>query len=572
LWPVAVAAIVAGFVLLFAGEDEVTAVAVVNRAVGGSFIVCGLIVWQRRPHNRVGALLALTGSLFLAQELLGELDSDLGYTLAEVLSNWWLASFAALILGFPTGRLASRADRLIVWGLVFGTVVWQIAWMLVRPSPPDHHNLLLIDANAHAADLIDTWQRTFNTLLGTAAGVLGLTRWLRGAPPLRRLLLPTLAGSVAILILGAQSWYRILSGEFMRPTAEITAVVLVLVPLAFLIGSLRKQLARAGTAELLVALQQAPDTERLGALLAHAVGDPSLELVFWLPGFECFADGAGRPVALPVPGSGRTVTRIGGDGEPVGAIVHDAALDYDDELLGVISAAAAVALERRRLEGELESRVAELAGSRARLVAAGDEARRQLERDLHDGAQQRLVSLAIALRVMEDQVQGDPQGAAAMVAAAREEVAASLAELRELARGIHPAVLEHGLAVALDSLATRASTPVSVSVALDERLPAQIELAAYFVACEALTNVGKYARASRATIRVTRGDSVTLEIADDGVGGADPGRGSGLRGLVDRVEAAGGRLRVSSPPGAGTVVRADFPCEVRPVARHDSLE
>ena len=158
------------------------------------------------------------------------------------------------------------------------------------------------------------------------------------------------------------------------------------------------------------------------------------------------------------------------------------------------------------------------------------------------------------------------------MAAARKEVAESLQELRELARGIHPAVLEHGLEVALEALATRSATPVSLSVELDERLSAPVELAAYFVACEALANVGKYAQASHASIRVTRrGALATVEIADDGVGGADAAGGSGLRGLVDRVEAVGGRLRVSSPPGEGRVITAELPCEVRVTAPQDSI-
>jgi signal transduction histidine kinase len=201
------------------------------------------------------------------------------------------------------------------------------------------------------------------------------------------------------------------------------------------------------------------------------------------------------------------------------------------------------------------------------LVEAGDEARRRIERDLHDGAQQRLVSLAIALRLTEDSIREDPDAAVGLVAAARKEVSESLAELRELARGIHPAVLEHGLAVALDSLASRSRTPVTVSCDLGERLPASIELAAYFVASEALANVGKYAQASRATIRVFRTDGhAVIEISDDGVGGADGARGSGLRGLEDRVGAVGGRLRVSSPVGGGTVLAAEMPCEVRTAA------
>ena len=225
-------------------------------------------------------------------------------------------------------------------------------------------------------------------------------------------------------------------------------------------------------------------------------------------------------------------------------------------------------LERERLQAELESRVEELAGSRARLVAAGDEVRRRIERDLHDGAQQRLVALAIGLRLTEDRIRDDPDAAVELVAAARKEVSESLAELRELARGIHPAVLEHGLKMALDSLATRSRTPVTVSFELDERLPAPIELAAYFVACEALANVGKYAQAAQASVRVFRADSLAvIEVSDDGVGGADAACGSGLRGLEDRVAAVGGRLRVVSPVGGGTVLAAEMPCEVPTAAR-----
>jgi signal transduction histidine kinase len=290
-----------------------------------------------------------------------------------------------------------------------------------------------------------------------------------------------------------------------------------------------------------VRLQQAPDTKRLGELLSGALHDPSLELVYWLPGFECYVDASGRPVTLPTDDPRRAVTPIDHDGDHVAALVHDAALAYEPELLEVVCAAANVALERERLQAELESRVEELAGSRARLVAAGDEARRRIERDLHDGAQQRLVSLAIALRLTENRIREDPEAAVGLVAAARKEVSESLAELRELARGIHPAVLEHGLEVALDSLATRSRTPVTVSFDLDERLPAAIELAAYFVASEALANVGKYAQASRASVRVFRADSLAvIEVSDDGIGGADAARGSGLRGLDDRVAAVGG--------------------------------
>ncbi|HEX5900341.1 MAG TPA: histidine kinase [Solirubrobacteraceae bacterium] len=196
------------------------------------------------------------------------------------------------------------------------------------------------------------------------------------------------------------------------------------------------------------------------------------------------------------------------------------------------------------------------------MVTAGDAERRRLERDLHDGAQQRLVAIALQLSLLKGRIQTDPETAEELAKTAGDELALSLAELRELARGIHPAVLEHGLAAALDSLAARAAVPTKVIFEAPERLPEPVELAAYFVASEALANVAKYAKATAVSMRVWRSGHVAgIEIADDGVGGANDAGGSGLRGLADRVEALEGRLRVSSPAGAGTVVTAELPCE-----------
>jgi PAS domain S-box-containing protein len=203
-----------------------------------------------------------------------------------------------------------------------------------------------------------------------------------------------------------------------------------------------------------------------------------------------------------------------------------------------------------------------LAASRRRIVQAGDEERRRLERNLHDGAQQRLVALALTVRMVERKLQSDPETACRMLAHAGTELDQALAELREIARGLHPAVLtDRGLGPALDALATRAPIPVDVAGAIDARLPAPVEAAAYYVVAEALTNVAKYARASEARIDVRRDDGrLVVEVADDGVGGADASKGSGLRGLADRVEALGGRLEVSSPAGGGTTLRATLPC------------
>jgi signal transduction histidine kinase len=194
-------------------------------------------------------------------------------------------------------------------------------------------------------------------------------------------------------------------------------------------------------------------------------------------------------------------------------------------------------------------------------VSAGDAERRRLERNLHDGAQQRLVGIALQLRLLEGHIRDDPS-AEKIVTTASEELARSLAELRELARGLHPAVLEHGLRAALEALAERSTVDTTLSYEATGRLPQAVELAAYFVASEALANVGKYAQATRVTMRVWQaGPVASIEVADDGIGGADDAAGSGLRGLADRVEALQGRLRVVSPPGVGTTVTAELPCE-----------
>jgi signal transduction histidine kinase len=209
--------------------------------------------------------------------------------------------------------------------------------------------------------------------------------------------------------------------------------------------------------------------------------------------------------------------------------------------------------ERKRIAEDLRA-------SRARLVRAEDEARRALERNLHDGAQQRLVALSVSLRVIESRLKADPDGAAALLSGAMEELSQALAELRELARGIHPAVLtDRGLRPALESLVARAPIPVEL-VATDERFPPETEAAAYYVVSETLTNVARYAEASAARVEVARTDGVLrVQVSDDGIGGADPTRGSGIRGLVDRVAVLDGTLEVASPVGGGTSIRAEIP-------------
>ena len=280
-----------------------------------------------------------------------------------------------------------------------------------------------------------------------------------------------------------------------------------------------------------------------------------------MPEFGSWADLDGRPVELPEPGSGRAKTLIDRDGAPVASLLHDPALEDEPELLAAVGAAAGIALENGRLQAEQKAHLEELKGSRARVIEAGQKERQRLERNLHDGAQQRLVALSLELSLIEKQLADDPE-AATRLDRARREIALSLDELRAVAHGLHPAVLSgHGLEVALQSMAAHSPTPVRLTVTLEGRLPEPIEVAAYYVVSESLANIGKHAQATSASVDVSRANEVVVvEVVDDGIGGADTEHGSGLRGLADRVEAHGGWLRIWSPAGGGTRLRAEMPC------------
>jgi signal transduction histidine kinase len=340
---------------------------------------------------------------------------------------------------------------------------------------------------------------------------------------------------------------------------RLTLFVLGLAPIAFLIGLLDAHLARTGIGDLLVELRGEPPDLR--SALARTLRDPSLTLVYWLPQYATWADEAGQPAVLPGDDPTRAATVIERDGEPVAALVHDPSLTDEPELLDAVTAAAGFALDNGRLRAELRARLEELHGSRLRVLQAGQRERQRLERDLHDGAQQRLIALSLDLGRLEHRLGTDPAAKAAL-AEAKREIAQSLDELRQVARGLHPAVLSgHGLAVALESLAARAVVPVTLTVRLADRPPEGAEVAAYYVVCESLANIGKHAAATSSTVDVSRdGDLLVVDVVDDGVGGADTERGTGLRGLADRVEALGGRLRVWTPRGSGTWVRAEIPC------------
>ncbi len=425
----------------------------------------------------------------------------------------------------------------------------------------DQHLLTVIERQTAAEALQNVQLLTLSALALTGVALLwrrwwALPRWQRRRPT--QIVINCF--SLALVMIAA----LLIAGAFQLQGFEIirlaTFAVAGLAPLVFLAGLLDARLAKAGVSELLVQLRASPAPD-LQELLARALRDPTLSLIYWLPQYGSWADQNGNPTTLPEPDSGRRVTVVEQHGEQIAALVYDAMLGDEPDLVEAVSAAAGIALENGRLEAELRARLQELHGSRTRVVEAEQNERRRLERDLHDGAQQRLVALALELGMLAEQT-GSDTPTQTRLKRARSEVAESLSELRDIAHGLHPAVVSgHGLAVALDSLV--AATPLDVRLTTDglPRLSEPLEVAAYYVVSESLTNATKHAHATRVTVDVGVIDgTLVAEIVDDGIGGADSEGGTGLRGLADRVEALNGRLRIWTAAGKGTRVRAELPC------------
>jgi len=536
-------------------------------------ISIGVIVWELRPDTRTGIL--LTAFPFTA--LLADLRVVFsGSTLAVTVgyATQWLPApvFAHLVLSYPTGRLRLRLDRIVV-AIAYALAAFYglVAVLFFDPRPQYDFTILAFDHHAvpvthlswfdpsgllHVLDLV---------LFGLALLFLGLVarKLVRATPGGRRVVLPlALAAAftalqfvVQIVVFGepVNSWTH--DGWFW-----VVTIASLGIPVSLAAGLLWGRRARAGVADLVVELQRTPPGSVRDAL-ARTLGDPTLELALRLPD-GAYVDGAGRAVSLPPPQSSRAVTFLGPPDEPVAALVHDAALLERRALLDSAGAAARLALENERLQAELRAQLVELRASRARIVTAGDEERRRLERDLHDGAQQRLLSLGLALKLALAKLGPNANGAAELLTEADVELRAALDELRELARGIHPAILtEQGLGAALRSLADRTPLPVTIVRVPERRVSRAAEAAAYFLVSEALANVAKHADATRVRVSVRDFDErVLVDVDDDGVGGADPARGSGLRGLADRVHALDGELELDSTPGSGTRLHAEIPC------------
>jgi signal transduction histidine kinase len=487
-------------------------------AVGWTFIACGLVAWSRRPESRTGVLLTVTGFAWFV----GNFAESLVYLHRGPLFH--------SVLAYPNGRLRSRIDRVAVTA-------------------------------GYAAALVPAVGRSEIAMIAVGALLVAVAGWsyLRAVGRERRARVPVLqAASVLGIALAAGAAARLAfpAGDANEAVLLGYEAALVAVAVGLLVGLLRAPWERAPVADLVVELGDV-SSGTLREALARALGDPTLRVGYRLPGTGSYVDAAGDPVELPQPGANRAVTFVERDGQPLAALVHDPAVIDDPGLVDGVAAATRLGVANIRLQGEVRAQLADLVASRRRLLEAGDDERRRLELRLRDGAQRRLEAVAQSLARARPAVGSTSRE---RIDEAQGQLGRALADLHELALGLHPRELvEDGLKGAVGALAARSPVPVELDVG-PGRVGPETEVAAFFLCSEALANVAKYASASRVMIRIALADGLlVVEVADDGVGGADSARGSGLRGLKDRIEALGGTLRVDSRPGSGTRLEAAIP-------------
>jgi signal transduction histidine kinase len=530
--------------------------------------LAGLWVWAWRPQTHMGPLILWWPALSVAGDLIVPFpDSRLVTTVGLALYTMGAIVFAQMTLSYPNGKLQGRLAWIYIFVLAYAAQVIQNLGNLLfydgRGCPfcfPREQSYLFVGSTSFP---LGWWNRGWAIEIiailpiGLALVYRKFLRAGRGAgrtfgPLVLSLTIGTIASWIVLFLVALddqEALASVSSLSWVLHSASLAGALSVFLGLAL------TRRARGVVGDLVVELGRAkPGGVRRA--LARAIGDPSLELALWLPERRAWVDEEGHDVAL-LESPDRAVTFIGKD---LAAIVHHPVFLDQPAMLEAAGSAARLALENERLQAAFRAQLAELRESRARIVRAGDEERRRLERDLHDGAQQRLLGIGMAVQLLRSA--GGKEQIESLLNETEAEVQSALHELRELARGIHPAVLtDHGLAAAVRTLAERSAIPIEVD-ACDERFPGEVETAVYFIVAEALANVAKHALASRASVKVERlNGTVAVEVSDDGVGGATvEGGGTGLRGLADRAGALDGRLRLDSPRGGGTRLLVEIPC------------
>lgn len=536
---------------------------VLNVVVGWLYVAAGLLAWSRRPSNRLG-LLIVTGGLAIVLADLGATRVPLLIAVSLIIATLPLALLVHVLHAFPSGRLLTRSSRLVVLAAYVVSLVLQAPLYLFAAQPAPYDVLLLADRRSLA--VLGLWVQAGAGCAVVLATTVVLGGRLRRADPLRRRALAPLYGYgilVVLFIPVSANLLPSLSGITLDTVFVLQLVAVAGVPIAFSLALLRGGFARTVEIEELGAWLGSAEAGRvpLVSAVARTLGDDSVRLIFWVPERPGYVDVNGDAVELAV-GRQRGLVEIEVGGQRVGAIDYDTSLNADPAPVHAVGRVIAMAVDHERVTAELRASQQALRRSGARIVKAGDTERRRIARDLHDGLQVRLVLLAMQAQEIATSPRTSGETRTASVDL-RAGIDAAAAELRSLVHAVLPAALiERGLGAAIEDLVDHVPVPTRLSMEVDGHQLSQVEEStAYFVVAEALTNALKHARPTAMEVRVSEmEDHLRIDVSDNGSGSARLQPGSGLRGLIDRVETLGGRLEVHSSPSHGTRVVAELPC------------
>jgi signal transduction histidine kinase len=541
----------------------------------------GLYLWHREPRGRIGVLLVVAGYAWFLPAL-SHSGQEMLYSVGRISAWPCVALLIYLFLAYPSGRLSSATDRLLV-RVMLGVllILYMPTLFLVDEFPtPSPFVICGQDCPENAFQLTGSEPGFVETVVGPLRDVLLTGVWLvalgsiglrlkRATPLEKKTLGPVLAAAGVGFAAGLAYVVLRRAGAGDAALAPFALVYMLMIPTAsigFLIGLLQRRLYTAGALErLAIGLGDAGDPERLRALIADALGDPSLELYYCAPGRpNRWVDSDGHPREVPAAAEGRLLEEVRSENETVALIDCDQALDDQRHFLGAVCACARSALGAQQMTAALRASHRDLEASRSRLAAATAMERQRIERDLHDSAQQQLVTLRVRLELAAERLAADPSAGAELLRELGPEIDEIVDGIRSLARNIYPPLLaESGLDAALRSAALRASVPVSVSAKEIARHPIEIESAVYFCCLEAMQNAAKHADGlSRVSVSVVEDDRrLRFEVADDGCGlpASTNGDGAGLTNMRDRLAAVRGVLVLDSAPGLGTTVRGTIP-------------
>jgi signal transduction histidine kinase len=526
------------------------------------YLLAGLLAYHRKPDNRVGVLMIAVGAAFFSEDLQFA-KTPWVHTIGEITFTAHSGFLVHLVLAYPTGRLGSRNQRLLVG---FSYAVAFLSGLVEALFMDSHRHfkekapgLLLI---TDFPDLVKAWgiaSEVFTVVVSVALLVTLLRRWRKAQALLRSLLAPVIAVILTGSLISAVGTSLNYDPRLHDSLLIAYDVAFLALPAGVLAGIWRLYLGRSAVGQLLMQLQAETVTRgRLQRLLIATLHDPSIQIAARDSSGLIDVEGAAIVIGP------RSLTPLpSGSGSAAACLIHDPLLHENEHVLEAVATAAGLALVNHDLTVQLAQQLAEVRASRVRIIDAAEAERRRIERDLHDGAQQRLVTALAGIRLAQRKVAETDRDVFALLERTADNLSAAHAEIRELARGLHPAALtEAGLVAAVDALVGRLPLPVRLTASNLPRLNPRIESAAYFATAEALTNVLRHARAKEATVDlVLEENRLIVRISDNGIGGADPARGSGLTGLDDRLAAVAAELRLWSPHGGGTILEAVFPLD-----------